>query len=80
MDACGGFYDDALVGALRFENDPLLNTSMGNAVKQSVGGRAWIFARNRTLADISGLYAVVFARWLFKEKAGDIYNALDSVL
>ncbi|WP_224026336.1 hypothetical protein [Arthrobacter sp. NicSoilC5] len=80
VDACGGFYDDALVAALRFENDPLLNTSMSNAVKQSVGGRAWIFARNRTLADISGLYSVVFARWLFKEKAGATYNALDSVL
>jgi phage terminase large subunit-like protein len=80
VDACGGFYDDALVGALRFENDPMLNTAMSNAVKQSVGGRAWIFARNRTLADISGFYAVVFARWLFKEKAGDTYNALDSVL
>lgn len=80
VDACGGFYDDALVAALRFENDPLLNTSMSNAVKQSVGGRAWIFARNKTLADISGLYAVVFARWLFKEKAGQTYNALDSVL
>lgn len=80
VDACGGFYDDALVGALRFENDPMLNTAMSNAVKQSVGGRAWIFARNRTLADISGFYAVVFARWLFKEKAGATYNALDSVL
>jgi phage terminase large subunit-like protein len=80
VDACGGFYDDALIGTLLFENDHLLNTSMGNAVKQSVGGRAWIFARNKTLADISGLYAVVFARWLFKEKAGDDYNALDSVL
>lgn len=80
VDACGGFYDDALVGNLRFENDELLNKSMGNAVKQNVGGRAWIFARNRTLADISGLYAVVFARWLFKEKAADNYNALDSVL
>lgn len=80
VDACGGFYDDALIGALRFENDPLLNTAMTNAVKQNVGGRAWIFARNRTLADISGLYAVVFARWLFKEKAAENYNALDSVL
>jgi hypothetical protein len=80
VDACGGFYDDALVGALRFENDPLLNKAMGNAIKQSVGGRAWIFARNRTLADISGLYAVVFARWLFKEKAPEKYNPLDSVL
>lgn len=80
VDACGGFYDDALVGALRFENDELLNKAMTNAVKQNVGGRAWIFARNRTLADISGFYAVVFARWLFKEKAADNYNALDSVL
>lgn len=80
VDACGGFYDDALVGGLLFENDHLLNTAMGNAVKQSVGGRAYIYARNKSLADISGFYAVVFARWLFKEKAGTVYDPLDTVL
>lgn len=79
IDACGGFHDDALVGKLRFINDPDLNTSMGNAVKQYVGGRTWIFARNKTLADISGLYAVTFARWLFKEKAGEEYDVGDSL-
>lgn len=79
VDACSGFYDDALVGKLRFINDPDLNTSMGNAVKQSVGGRAWIFARNKSLASISGLYAVTFARWLFKEKAGEEYDVGDSL-
>jgi phage terminase large subunit-like protein len=79
IDACSGFHDDALVGKLRFINDPDLNTSMGNAVKQYVGGRTWIFARNKTLADISGLYAVTFARWLFKEKAGEEYDVGDSL-
>lgn len=79
VDACGGLYDDALVGKLRFENDHLLNTAMANAVKQNVGPRVWIFARNKNLADISGLYAITFARWLFKEKAGDDYNIEDSL-
>lgn len=79
IDACGGLYDDALAGTLRFENDPTLNTSMGNATKQYVSGRAWLFARNKSLADISGLYAVTFARWLFKEKAADDYDIGDSL-
>lgn len=79
VDACGGLHDDALAGKLRFENDPVLNDAMANAIKQYVGGRAWIFARNKTLADISALYAVAFARWLFKEKAGDDYDIGDSL-
>ncbi|MHA7270408.1 hypothetical protein [Arthrobacter sp. HLT1-20] len=80
VSACGGFYDDALDGKLQFTNDPLLNTSMGHAVKQNIGGNAWIFSRGRSLGDISGLYSVTFARWLFNEKADNDYNALDSVL
>ncbi len=78
VDACGGLYDDALAAKVRFINDPMLNTAMAAAIKQNVGGRAWIFARNKTLADISPLYAVTFARWLFKEKP--VYDPLDTVL
>ncbi|WP_157884109.1 hypothetical protein [Arthrobacter alpinus] len=75
VDACGGFYDDALVGKLRMLNDSALNSSMGNAIKHYVGGKAFIWARNKTLADISGFYAVNFARWLFREKHGENYGA-----
>lgn len=78
VDACGGLYDDALAGTLRFVNDPLLNEAMGNAVKQSVGGAAWIFSKGRSLGDISPLYAITFARWLFHEFAGDDYPLEES--
>ncbi|MEE2568595.1 hypothetical protein V1638_04185 [Pseudarthrobacter sp. J64] len=80
VDACGGFHDDALIGSLRFENDSELNKSMGHAVKQSVGGAAYIWGRGKSLGDISGFYAVTFARWLFREKAGDVYDPLDTIL
>lgn len=79
VDACGGFYDDALIGKLRFENDPELNKSMGHAVKQSVGGSAYIWSKGRSLGDITGFYAVTFARWLFREKAEDEYDIGDSL-
>jgi len=79
--ACGGIYDDALQGTLRYPDDPLLNNAMASAVKQNVGsGAAWIFSRGKSLQDISPLYGVAFARWLYREKAGDEYDPSDSIL
>ena len=78
--AVGGIYDDALEGTLRYPNDPLLNDAMAAAVKQNVGGGAWIFSKGRSLQDISALYAATFARWLFREKAGENYDLNDSIL
>lgn len=68
VDACGGLYDDLLEGKIRIPNDPVLNKSMGNAVKQMVGGAAFIWSRGRALGDISGFYSLTFARWLLLEK------------
>lgn len=79
VDACGGFYDDALIGNLRFENDPELNKSMGHAVKQYIGGSAYIWSKGKSLGDITGFYAVTFARWLYREKAEDEYDVGDSL-
>ncbi|WP_411732177.1 hypothetical protein [Paeniglutamicibacter sp.] len=78
--ACSGIYDDALAKLLRYPNDVTVNNAMVAAVKQNVGQGAWIFSRGRSLEDISALYAYAFARWLFREKAGDNYDPLDSVL
>lgn len=78
--ACGGFYDDALGGDLQFMNDPDLNDSMGRAAKQNIAGNAWIWSRGKSLGDISGLYAVTFARWLFNEKTDTDYDPNDTFL
>ncbi|PRB69509.1 hypothetical protein [Arthrobacter sp. MYb213] len=78
--ACGDFYDKALVGDLRFIDDSLLNESMGNAVKRIIGDKAFVFARGRELKDITALYAVTFARWLYIEKREDDYNASETFL
>lgn len=78
--ACGGFYDDALDNKMRYPNDSTANDAMAAAQKQNVGQGAWIFSRGRSMQDISALYSLVFARWIFREKAGDNYDARDSVL
>lgn len=78
--ACGGFYDDALDNKMRYPNDSTANDAMAAAQKQNVGQGAWIFSRGRSLQDISALYALVFARWIFREKAGESYDAMDSLL
>ncbi|WP_422934971.1 hypothetical protein [Sinomonas sp. P47F7] len=79
VDACGGLYDDVLTGKVHFMSDPVLNDAAAVVAKQSVGGRAWIWARNKQLEDISALYAATFARWLFRERHTDDYDVMDSV-
>lgn len=78
--ACGGVYDDALAGELRYTNDSLLNGAMAAAVKRNVGDDAWIFSRGKSLEDITPLYAMTFARWLYLEKRQDDYDAADTLL
>ncbi|GGJ74442.1 hypothetical protein [Glutamicibacter ardleyensis] len=78
--ACGDFYDKALVGDLRFPDDPLLNDSMGNAVKRIVADKAFVFARGRELKDITAMYAATFARWLYIEKREEVYGADQTIL
>lgn len=79
VDACGGFFDDAVIGRLGHpEDDPVLNTALFSAVKRSTDN-AWTFWRGKSLHDISPLYAVVLARHLFIRLMGDDYDPLDSV-
>lgn len=79
LDACGGLHDDFLQKKIRIANDPALNKSMGNAVKQMVGGAAFIWGKGKSLGDVSGFYAVTFARWLLIEKAPKDINPDDTI-
>ncbi|WP_434922928.1 hypothetical protein ACR9WD_05925 [Glutamicibacter sp. PAEs-4] len=72
--ACGDFYDKALVGNLRFPDDSLLNDAMACTVKRIIADKAFVFARGRELKDISPMYAVALARWLYIEKREDAYD------
>jgi len=76
--AVGSFYDDSLIGRLRFLDDPLLTDAMKAAAKLKAGD-AWIFSRGRSLADISPLYAVTIARWAFVKFRPANYNIADSI-
>jgi hypothetical protein len=85
IGACGKFYDDSLIGKLRFlddseSEDPLLSQAMKSAQKLYVGGgNAWIFSRGKSLADISALYAVTIARWAFVRLRPSTYEIGDSI-
>jgi hypothetical protein len=76
--ACGKFYDDSLIGRLRFLDDPLLTDAMKAAAKLKYGD-AWIFSRGKSLADISPLYAVTIARWAFVKLRPAVYDVGDSI-
>lgn len=81
--ACGAFYDDSLIGRLRFLDDArsadaLLNDAMKAAAKLKAGD-AWIFSRGKSLADISPLYAVTIARWAFVKHRPATYDVGDSI-
>lgn len=78
--ACGDFYDKALVGSLRFPDDKLLNDAMAATVKRIIADKAFVFARGRELKDISPMYAVTLARWLYIEKREDEYDVDETIL
>ncbi|MHA7275357.1 hypothetical protein ACX80O_02320 [Arthrobacter sp. Hz1] len=79
VDACGGFFDDVIDGRLRILNTDDLNHAAANVAKLK-SGDAFIWGRPKSLADITALYSVTIARWLYMEKSADDYNAGDSVL
>lgn len=77
--ACGDFYDKALAGSLRFPDDSLLNEAMACTVKRIIADKAFVFARGRELKDISPMYAVTLARWLYIEKREDVHDVEETL-
>lgn len=78
IDACGGFYDDALSTLIAHDGDPVLNTALFSAVKHHTDG-AWTFWRGKSLADITPLYAVTLARHVLVQLTGLDYDVIDSI-
>jgi hypothetical protein len=78
MDACGAFYDDAMDGRLRHVTSPDLDTALAAATKRFLtqeGGFVW--ARGRSLSDITPLYAATVARHVLVQVWPDLnYDAL----
>jgi phage terminase large subunit-like protein len=74
--ACGFFYDLAIGRTLRHVAQPELTAALQAAAQVDVGDGAWKFARRKSSADITPLYAVVAAAWATSQ--GTNYNVLDS--
>lgn len=66
VQACGGFYDDALAHLLDHTGDPLLADALADASKRYIGGAAaaggWAWNRKGESV-ISPLVAATLARW-----------------
>lgn len=78
VDACGELYDDVLAGNVAHGNDPLLASNLAGAAKKA-SGEAWLYVRGSSLEDITPLYAVTLARWLWVDTNDGRYAVEDSI-
>ncbi len=78
VDACGALHRAALAGTLEHGHDPVLDGALAAAAKRR-SGDAWVWARGTSLADITPLYAVTLARFVFVDIAGEDYDVMRSI-
>lgn len=76
-DACGALHRAALAGTIEHGGDPTLDGALAGAAKR-FSGDAFVWARGASLVDITPLYGVTLARWLFVDLAGDDYDPAES--
>lgn len=81
MDACGAFYDDAMDGRLQHVHDEDLDDALAAATKRfmtSEGGFVW--ARGRSMRDITPLYAATVSRFVWVKLADDLdYEPMEGI-
>ncbi|MFC9769096.1 hypothetical protein [Rhodococcus jostii] len=65
VQACGGFYDDAVAGQLAHTGDPLLTEALEGASKRELSGGGWAWDRKGNMT-ISPLVAATLAHWALK--------------
>ncbi|MFC9769499.1 hypothetical protein [Rhodococcus jostii] len=65
VQACGGFYDDAVAGLLAHTGDPLLTAALEGASKRELTGGGWAWDRKANMT-ISPLVAATLAHWALK--------------
>jgi hypothetical protein len=73
VDACGALYRATLAGTIEHGGDPVLDGALSSAAKRR-SGDAWVWQRGTSLADITALYGITMARFVFVEIAGDDYD------
>lgn len=66
--ACGLFYDLATTHKLAHLGQETLTTALVGAKRRELEN-AWLYARRKSSADITPLYAVTIAAWLAKAAA-----------
>lgn len=79
VDACGALHDAVLADPPTIEHggDPALDTALAGAAKRR-SGDAFVWARGASFADITPLYAVTLARFVWVQVAGDEYDPNNS--
>jgi phage terminase large subunit-like protein len=77
VDACGALFDDVLAGQILHGGDTDLDGALAAASKRK-SGDAFVWARGSSLADITALYAVTLARYVFCQLTFDDYDIADS--
>lgn len=65
VQACGGFYNDAVAGKLTHTGDPLLSDALDGATKRDLTGGGWAWNRKGNQV-ISPLVAATLAHWALK--------------
>lgn len=65
VQACGGFYDDAVNENLSHTGDPLLASALEGAKKRDLSGGGWAWNRKGNMT-ISPLVAATLAHWALK--------------
>jgi len=65
VQACGGFYDDAVNANLSHTGDPLLASALEGATKRDLSGGGWAWNRKGNMT-ISPLVAATLAHWALK--------------
>ncbi|WP_432793677.1 hypothetical protein [Rhodococcus ruber] len=65
VQACGGFYDDAVNENLSHTGDPLLASALEGATKRDLSGGGWAWNRKGNMT-ISPLVAATLAHWALK--------------
>lgn len=64
-EACGGFFDAVMDGAVRHLDQPALNTALAGASKRELEG-SWAWNRKTATVDITPLVGVTLALWGLK--------------
>ena len=78
VDACGALYRSAQQGTLLHGNDPRMDAALQSAAKRK-SGDAWVWGRGISSDDITPLYSLTMARFVWVEGHANDYDLLDSV-